>query len=160
MRSVVSMPASEVIHSTGRRASGRSAVVTRANGIRTSGQHVVNIKSTWKKRYKIVNADAIPVYNANAQDYLQNLDLPLGAQLVAVDTNTGAWQMQVPKLEFSDVFIKYVATRNIMHASTQHVLVWHVPSSGAPSWRVQANCRHQCCNKHRVSDRHNQTGIR
>ena len=87
---------------------GRGAVVTRASGIRTNGENVVNIKTDWKKRYKISNSAAIPVYNSNAQDYLQNLDLPLGAQLVAVDTSTGSWQMRVPKMEFMDVFIKCV----------------------------------------------------
>lgn len=82
------------------------AVAARASGIRTSGENVVSIQTSWTKRYKIANAAAIPIYNANAQEYLQNLDLPLGAQLVAVDTSTGAWQMQVPKMQFADIFIK------------------------------------------------------
>lgn len=105
---MTSTPAAWAVRRVGCRGRGRDGVVPRAGGIRTSGEHVVKIKSSWKKTYKINNSEAIPVYNANAQDYLQNLNLPLGAALVAVDTSSGAWKMEVPKLEFSDVFIKYV----------------------------------------------------
>lgn len=117
---------SYVVRTAGCRGRVRDGFVPRAGGIRTSGEHVVKIKSSWKKRYKINNSEAIPIYNANAQDYLQNLDLPLGAELVAVDTNSGAWKMEVPKLEFSDVFIKYVVNMGAAYTRpSQHILFWY-----------------------------------
>jgi hypothetical protein len=80
------------------------------NRIDRSGPSVVHLKSTWRDQYsvqKTANGTFVGDYIANAHKNLQGYDLPMGAELQPQDPDTGEWMLQLPALEFLDVYIRY-----------------------------------------------------
>jgi hypothetical protein len=82
-----------------------------APGFDAKSSSVVTMRSNWTKTSKLdgIKRDAVDHYIQNAQKYLKRLQLPLGAKLQPVDTESQPpkWELQLPELRFVSVAIRY-----------------------------------------------------
>jgi hypothetical protein len=98
-----------IVRASGGRVVRRNAVS--APGFDAKSSSVVTMRSNWTKTSKLdgIKRDAVDHYIRNAQKYLKRLQLPLGAKLQPVDTESQPpkWELQLPELRFVSVAIRY-----------------------------------------------------
>lgn len=79
--------------------------------IKTGGQNVVKMRADWSRKLQVSGGSdaALSHYLQECPNYVNNYVLPMGAVLKVQPTQQGSWLLEVPRLEFMDVYVKPTA---------------------------------------------------